>query len=328
MPSKRAASPRRTSSFAGKAAPALVGPAGRVEHAILGEMRHGRVQVVLVEPSSTCRSVSTLPSLAIKPPLSCTAAGTPMHIGGASRINPDRGGQGAWPGPAGQGHGHRGRPADQPSGRPHRDAAARRARGSPSAAAARCRASCRVAGVQDCCHRVLQGADEVLLAHHHSAVTGAQNVDRAAWSCPVRRGTLRTCSRSSSQPRGPVRPEVSRAHRRRLPSRPISVTTTFTPPVCPHPGKKARCWTAGPVAVSGRFTDACPAGAAGHTPLAGTPVPGRRPCSVPRSPGPGGAPERPGTSTAPTTPSTRPGPRTRSCKATADRAMVRRSARR
>ena len=45
-----------------------------------------------------------------------------------------------------------------------------------------------VADVQDCCHQVLQGADEVLFAQHHGAVTGTYDVDRAARSCPVRGG--------------------------------------------------------------------------------------------------------------------------------------------
>jgi hypothetical protein len=35
---------------------------------------------------------------------------------------------------------------------------------------------------------VVQRADEVLFADHHSAVTGAYDVDRAAWGCPVGRG--------------------------------------------------------------------------------------------------------------------------------------------
>jgi len=102
-----------------------------------------------------------------------------------------------------------------------------------------------VADVQDCCHQVLQGADEVLFAQHHGAVTGTYDVDRAAWSCRYEGGTLRTCSISSSQRRGPVRPQVSSARRRSLPSQAISVTATFTLPVCPHPFS----WCHGPGAT-------------------------------------------------------------------------------
>jgi len=98
-----------------------------------------------------------------------------------------------------------------------------------------------VADVQDCCHQVLQGADEVLFAQHHGAVTGTYDVDRAAWSCRYEGGTLRTCSISSSQRRGlsaaaggyssgPARPRGLAAQRPPAPGTVLSVPPAGQPP--------------------------------------------------------------------------------------------------
>src|SRR6266487_3078817 len=92
----------------------------------------------------------------------------------------------------------------------------------------------RGACVQDGPHQFLQGADEVLLAHHNGAVTGVDDIDRAAWRRPVRRGTARTCSIRFSQRPAAVRPVVSTPGGGCSPSQPISVTTTLTGPVWPR----------------------------------------------------------------------------------------------
>ncbi len=90
-------------------------------------------------------------------------------------------------------------------------------------------AACR----QDRGHQVAHRAGEVLLTHQDSAVTGVDDIDRAARSRPVRRGKARTCPIRVSQRPASVRAQVSSALRRMLPSHPISVTTTLTQPVSP-----------------------------------------------------------------------------------------------
>jgi hypothetical protein len=85
-----------------------------------------------------------------------------------------------------------------------------------------------VACRQDCGHQMLQRADEVLLAHQDGAVAGMDDVDRASWGCPVRRGDGQDLLDEVSQRPASVRLEVSSARRRMLPSQATSVITTLT----------------------------------------------------------------------------------------------------
>jgi hypothetical protein len=86
----------------------------------------------------------------------------------------------------------------------------------------------RVARLKDRGHQVPQRAGEVLLTHQDGAVTGVDEVDRAARPRPVGRRKARTRSIRLSQRPAPVRLQVSSARRGMLPSQLISVTTTLT----------------------------------------------------------------------------------------------------
>ena len=101
---------------------------------------------------------------------------------------------------------------------------------------------CGAARRQDRGHQVAQRAGEVLLTHQDSAVTGVDDIDRAARSRPVRRGKARTCPIRVSQRPASVRPQVSSARRRMHPSHPISVTTTLTQPVSPRTPPAGSSW--------------------------------------------------------------------------------------
>jgi hypothetical protein len=85
-----------------------------------------------------------------------------------------------------------------------------------------------VACRQDCGHQMLQRADEVLFAHQDGAVAGMDDVDRASWGCPVRRGDGQDLLDEVFPAAASVRLEVSSARRRMLPSQAISVITTLT----------------------------------------------------------------------------------------------------
>ena len=90
--------------------------------------------------------------------------------------------------------------------------------------------------------KVAQRAGEVPLTRQHSAVTGVDDIDRAARSSPVRRGKARTCPIRVSQRPASVRPQVSSARRRMHPSHPISVTTTLTQPVSSRHAPAGSSW--------------------------------------------------------------------------------------
>jgi hypothetical protein len=100
---------------------------------------------------------------------------------------------------------------------------------------------CGAARRQDRSHQVAQRAGEVLLTHQHSAVTGVDDIDRAARSRPVRRREGQDLpdqgfpAPSLGQAAGIQRPAAQ------APIPPISVTTTLTPPASPrHPARRGR----------------------------------------------------------------------------------------